>query len=304
MALSYVVSALPNYVEQHKSELIAKSVLEAKSADLFTLMTGVKGPTALNLIGTDVVFGCGNTCGWTESGSTSLSQRVLTPATLKVNMAICDKVLLDKWANYLVRVEANKTDRDLPFEEEFIDSVIKGVKEGIEKMIYFGDHTQGCEFDGLVTILSAADSGVLTASYASTGTATSKVMAVYNALPESTVDKDDVVILVAPAVFRAYVQELVNANLYHYNPGTPITEVNIPGTMVKVVLAPGLASQTADNIIGGRLSNIFYGTNLQDGDEIFDLWYSKDNREYRLAIEFVAGVQVAYPDEIVLGTGA
>ena len=35
--------------------------------------------------------------------------------------------------------------------------------------------------------------------------------------------------------------------------------------------------------------------------ETFDLWYSKDNQEFRLAVKFNAGVQVAFPDEVVLG---
>ena len=39
---------------------------------------------------------------------------------------------------------------------------------------------------------------------------------------------------------------------------------------------------------------------MEGDDEKFDLWYSKDNQEFRLAINFNAGVQVAFPDEIVL----
>ena len=105
MSNSYNVSALPNYVDQMRPELIAKSVIGAKSAGLFNLQTGIKGPTALNLISSNVVFGDGSACGWTESGATSLSQAVLTPRALKINMSICDKTLLSKWANYLVKVK-------------------------------------------------------------------------------------------------------------------------------------------------------------------------------------------------------
>ena len=54
-------------------------------------------------------------------------------------------------------------------------------------------------------------------------------------------------------------------------------------------------------IIGARLSNLFYATDLQGDEEKFELWYSQDNREFRLAIEFIAGVQYAFGDEIVLG---
>lgn len=299
MALSYNVQALPNYVDQMRPELIAKSVIGAKSADLFTLMTGVKGPTALNLISSDIKFGDGAACGWNEAGSTSLSQAVLTPRALKINMSICDKVLLDKWANYLVKVQANKLDSDLPFEEYFLSDVIKNVKAGIETMIYQGDSTSttAVEFDGLLNIIDTT-AGAIPVS--TTGTAYQFVKDIASALPASILDKDDLVILVGMDIYRDYIQDLVAANLYHYNPGNGDNEYMLPGTNIRVIGVNGLNG--TKNGIGTTLSNLFYGVNMENGDEIFDLWYSKDNREFRLAIEFVAGVQVAFQDEVVLGT--
>ena len=304
MSLSYNVSALPSYVEQRRPELIAKAVVGAKSANLFTLQSGIKGPTALNLISSNIVFGDGATCGWTESGATSLSQAILTPRALKINMSICDKTLLDKWANYLVRVEADKTDRDLPFEQEFIDDVIKNVKAGVEKMIYQGDASNGSnvEFDGLLKTLTASGNTTILTTGASSLSAYNFVKQVAANMPASILDRDDLVILVSMPVYMAFIQDLVSANLYHYNPGNGENEYLLPGTNIRVIGVNGLNNTaTYDYAIGGSLSNMFYGCNLQDGDEIFDLWYSKDNREFRIAIEFVAGVQVAFQNEIVLG---
>lgn len=307
MSNSYNVTALPNYVDQNRPDLIAKSVIGAKSANLFTLMSGVKGPTALNLISSNVVFGDGSTCGWTESGATTLSQAVLTPKALKVNMSICDKVLLNKWANYLVKVQANKTDRDLPFEKEFVDSVIENVKAGIEKMIYQGDSTNASavEFDGLLTILTATGSSAITVTGASSVNAYNFVKDVAANMPAEVLGKNDNVILVSMSMYNEFIQNLVAANLYHYNPGNGENEYMLPGTNIRVIGVNGLNDTTSyDYVIAGSLSNIFYGVDLQNGEEVFDLWYSKDNREFRLAIEFIAGVQVAYDDEIVLGKRA
>lgn len=306
MANSYNVSALPNYVDQLRPELIAKSVIGAKSAGLFTLQTGIKGPTALNLISSNVVFGDGAACGWTESGATSLSQAVLTPRALKINMSICDKTLLAKWANYLVKVQANKLDGDLPFEEYFINDVIKGVKAGIEKMIYQGDTTgEGVQFDGLLKILQASGNTTIVTTGASSVTSYNFIKQVASQMPASILDKDDLVILVSMPMYLDYIQNLVSANLYHYNPENGENEYKLPGTNIRVIGVNGLNDTSSyDYCIGGSLSNMFYGTNLEDGEEIFDLWYSKDNREFRLAIEFVAGVQVAFQNEIVLGKRA
>ena len=294
MANSYNVNSLPNYVDQMRPELIAKSVIGAKSANLFNLQTGVKGATALNLISSDVVFGDGAACGWTESGSTSLSQAVLTPRALKINMSICDKTLLNKWANYLVKVQANKLDSDLPFEQYFLDDVIKNVKAAIEKMIYQGDssNANAIEFDGLLKTLQASGNTTIITTGASSVTS-------YNFI------KDDLVILVSMPMYMSYMQDLVTANLYHYDPANGENEYLLPGTNIRVIGVNGLNDTASfDYAIGGSLSNMFYGTDLEDGEEIFDLWYSKDNREFRLAIEFVAGVQVAFQNEIVLGKRA
>ena len=304
---SYNVQALPNYVDQVRPELISKAVIGAKSASLFNLQTGVKGPTALNLIDSEIVFGDGSACGWTEKGETSLSQAILTPRALKINMAICDKTLLSKWANYLVKVQATKLDSDLPFEQYFIDDVIKNVKAGVEKMIYQGDseNPSATEFDGLLKILK--DSGATPVKVS--GTAEEKayefIKKVAAAMPAAILDKEDLVILVSMPMYLEYIQDLVTANLYHYNPENGENEYKLPGTNIRVIGVNGLNNTaTNDYAIGGSLSNIFYGTDLENGEEIFDLWYSKDNREFRLAVEFTAGVQVAYQDEIVLGTKA
>jgi len=303
MANSYNVQSLPNYVDERREELIAKSVLGAKSAYMLSLQTGVKGPTALNLISTDVVFGDGSACGWNEAGATTLSQRILTPRALKINMGICDKNLLAKWANYLVRVEAGKTDRDLPFEKEFIDSVLESVKAGVERMIWQGDSTNAnaVEFDGFLTILGASGSTAVAVSGTAAETAYSFIKKVAAAIPAVAV-KEDTVIFVGEDMYRSYMQDLVSANLYHYDPQQGENEYMLPGTAIRVVAVAGLNG--TNKAVAGRLSNMFYGVNLEDGDEIFDLWYSKDNREFRFAIEFVAGVQVAFPSEIVLGTKA
>lgn len=303
--LSYNVQALPNYVDQNRPDLIAKSVIGAKSAGLFNLQTGVKGPTALNLISSEIEFGDGSSCGWDEAGSTSLSQAILRPRALKINMGICDKTLLSKWANYLVKVQANKLDSDLPFEQYLIDDVLKNVKAGVEKMIYQGDagNANAVEFDGLIKIL-AGGSPVRVSGTASES-AYDFIKKVAAAMPASILDKEDLVILVPMPMYVSYIQDLITANLYHYNPGNGENEYKLPGTNIRVIGVNGLNNTaTNDYAIGGSLSNMFYGTNLEDGDEIFDLWYSKDNREFRLAIEFTAGVQVAFDDEIVFGTKA
>lgn len=281
--------------------LIAEAVLGAKSAKLFNLQTDIKHAAALNLLTTDVAFGDGSTCGWDDAGSQSLTQRILTVGNIKVNMSFCDRDMLSKWMGYEVKVAAGS--ETLPFEEEFTNEVIKSIQEAVETAIYQGDTASSNvnlkAFDGLIKILTGED-GTIDVAASTESTALAKVRKVYNAIPEKAFTRGNVAILVGMDTFRALVGDLVDKNLYHYNPGAPEGEVYLPGTNVRVIGVNGLNG--AKKAIAASLDNLFFGTDMVNDMETFKLWYSDDNQEFRLAVKFNAGVQVAFPDEVVLGT--
>lgn len=296
-----IVSSLPQYVEEKRLPLIAEAVLGAKSAKLFNLQTDIKHSAALNLLTTDVAFGDGSTCGWDDAGSQSLTQRILTVGNIKVNMSFCDRDMLAKWMGYEVKVAAGS--EALPFEEEFTNEVIKSIQEAVETAIYQGDTASSNvnlkAFDGLIKILNGED-GTIDVAASTESTALAKVRKVYNAIPEKAFTRGNVAILVGMDTFRALVGDLVDKNLYHYNPGAPEGEVYLPGTNVRVIGVNGLNG--AKKAIAASLDNLFFGTDMVNDMETFKLWYSDDNQEFRLAVKFNAGVQVAFPDEVVLGT--
>lgn len=293
------VSALNNYVEEKRLPLIAKSFLRGKTIELVQLETGVKQDTALNLVSAEVEFGDGSVCGWDEAEGVALTQRILKPAFLKVNQAFCDKALLKKWASYEVRLAAGR--EQLPFEEKFMDEIANAINEQIENLIWNGDYTgsNGLEPDGYLTILSARGSGAIAAQWASGTSAYNKIKLVYNAIPANIIDKEDTVIFVGEDIYRAYIQDLVAANLYHFDPDYKDGEYRLPGTSIRVIAVNGLNG--TDKIVAGRLSNFFYGVGAEDDKDTFDFWYSKDNREFRLAVYFAIAAQIAYPNEVVLG---
>lgn len=292
------VTKLTGYVDEQRLPLIKKAVLNAKSTQLFNLQTGVKSKAALNLLSTEVVFGDGSSCGWNEAGTSTLSQREIEVGKIKINMSFCDRTLLDTWAGYEVKVAAGK--EKLPFEEYFVNSVIENVNAKIEKTIWQGNTSDSDAdeqaFDGLLTILGN-EAGVVTAG--STG-ATATVFDVYANIPAEVLDKASIVM--GTDAFRELVLDLMQQNLYHYNPVIDgEMQITLPGTSTKVYGVNGLNG--TDKVVAGDLQgNFFFGTDMEGDSEVFDLWYSKDNQEFRLAIKFNAGVQVAFPDQVVVGT--
>ena len=294
--LNPIVDAITGYVEEHRSELLSKAMLDGKSRRAWNLMSDVKGPTALNIMDTDVVFG-ELACGWNESGSTEFSQRILEPKALTVNMAFCDKNLLKTWAQYEVKVAAGY--EELPFEEKWVGQILDSVNEQLEHMLYFGTGS-GASFQGIVPILSAeTDTVKVEAETGATAYEFLKEMAM--AIP---VQVKNPVILCSTPLYREFMQDLVAANLFHYDPANGENEYRLPGTDIRVIAVDGLNSTAQTVAIAANMDNLFYGVSADGDEDVFDLWYSKDNREFRLAINFIAGTQVAFPNEVVLGTRA
>ena len=294
------VTALKNYVEEKRLPLIAKSFLRGKTIDLIQIETGVLQDTALNLVSASVEFGDGASCGWNATDGVALSQRILKPTFLKVNQAFCDKDLLKKWASYEVKLAAGR--EQLPFEESFMEEIANAINESIEKLVWQGDSSHTNEPDGFLKILETSGSGVVSVTWTAGTTAYNKIKAVYNKIPANIIDKEDTVIFVGEETYREFIQDLVAANLYHFSPDYKAGEYMVPGTSIRVIAVNGLNG--TGKIVAGRLSNFFYGVGAEDDKDTFDFWYSQDNREFRLAVYFAMAVQVAYPNEIVLGKQA
>lgn len=294
------VSSLTQYVDEQRLPLIRKAVLAPKSADLFNLQTGVKSKAALNILTTSVVFGDGAACGWNPNGTNTLSQREIEVGKVKVNMNFCDRTLLDYWAGYEVKVAAGK--EVLPFEEAFVADILAHVNEEVEKAIWQGDKEGSGNltiFDGLLKILNA-ESGVIKKAAVSGNNIAQEVYDAYANIPLEILHTASIVC--GEDTFRAYIGELNSANLYHYDPKVDEgMSIVIPGTSTRIYGVPGL-NGTKKIVAGDLKGNFFYGTDLEGDQEVFDLWYSKDNQEFRLAIKFNAGVQVAFPDQVVVKT--
>lgn len=301
------VSNLGTYVDEQRLPLIRKAVMGARSAYHFNLMTGVKGATALNLLDTNVSFGDGNTCGWSEAGTSTLSQRVLTPGAIKINMSFCDKQLLKTWANYEVKVAAGQ--KTLPFEEDFMKGVGEDIAAKLEKAIWQGDtassDTNLNRFDGIIKLMESA-TVANTISYASGDTKTKVVGDVYAAIPSAAYSKGEVVMYVGEDFYRAYIQELIaNGNIVittGLNDVAMPESILIPGTNVRIIGVGGLNG--TDKVYASYKDNFVYGVDLTSDQETYDFWYDRKEQAHLLAVDFVAGVQVAYPDMLVKGAKA
>lgn len=290
MAINF--SNLEKYVEEHNLPLIKKSVLGGRTISLINLQTGVKKASALNLINVNPTIQAGN-CGFSDAGSATLSQRVLNAELLKVNMEYCDKDFLQYWSGYEVKVGAGK--ETMPFEEYFTTSVIEGINEKMERLVWNGDKDNAGEFDGILTILAGEDEVV---SASGTGVYNA-VKNAYKACPIEVLPK--AVIFLGADSFRELMMEMVEKNYYHYPAnGADVQEFVLPGTNTKVVAINGLNG--TKKIVVANPENLFFGCDMLDDMESFDFFYDRSSRTYKLIVSFNGGAQIAYPNEVVVGT--
>lgn len=308
MPTNFVVSGLTAYIEQSKDLIIKNVVLGKGTRERISIQTGVKYKEHLHIFEVDPTFADGSSCSFSAAGTATLTERLIEAPSLKVDMEICPRTLLGKYAEYLVR--NNATENSLPYEQYLVDQLVDGINRKIEKMMWLGDKSQTTDavlkwIDGFLEIAGdsvTASTGVVAASISSGKTAYEGILQVYNSLTENTLERG-AEIYVSPAIFRSFMQDMVALNYYHYNPGNEeFKEFLLPGTDVKVVRTQGLAGSL--KILGTFPANLYYGCDMEGDNEDVDMWYSQDNRTYRLEVLWNSGVQIAFLGECVLGTFA
>lgn len=298
---NFLVSSLPAYVKTNE-DLIVKSfaLVGTETRRRIGLQTGIKKNAYLNYLDLTPSFQDGAGCGFNPLDSITLSQREISTATIKVNGEICPETLLGKYAEYLVRVSA--TENDLPFEQYIIDTLVAQINKGIESMIWTASISGGDLINGFLAQMGA-DPDVLTESITAGTSAYEGINQVYMAIPEEALERG-AAIFVSPAIFRAFVSDLVALNYYHY--AGPMAEAPnefvFPGSDVRVIKTPGLSGSL--KIVGTFPENLVYGTDGENDSESVDLWWSQDNRDFRYEVKWNSGVAYHFPDQIVLGTFA
>jgi hypothetical protein len=311
--MGFDVSALANYTKENEALLVTSSVLGAKTAALIksagNVMVGVKSSEKINIMETDAIFQAGGTCGFNASGSTTFTQRTVTPGKIKVNEALCPK---DLEAKYLQKALPTGSMYDsIPFEQEFADKKAKTIAAQLETALWQGDTASGNvnlnKFDGLVKLIGAA-SGVVAANASTfiSGAPLSSITAanvisifdgVYRAIPADVVAADDMTIFCGQDLFRTYTIALKNSGSFNYQIDVKAdSEFVLPGTTIKVIAVAGLNG--TNKVYAMRLSNLFLGTDLLNEEEKFEIFYAKEADQVRFVSEFKMGVNIAFPDEV------
>lgn len=302
---NFVVSSLPTYVQDNR-DLILKNFALVGTATRrrIAVQTGVKTSAYINFLDLAPVLQDGSACGFNAAGTAELTQRTITTAQIKVNLDVCEKSLLGKYAEYLVRIGANS--EDLPFERYIIDGLTAEINKKIEKLIWQGDTTLTTDTDlkwinGIVKQVTA-DTATVKVSIASGTAIWNAIKAVYVAIPEESLERG-AEIYISPANYRDFVLALVEKNYYHYaGPDAAYPEeIFFPGTNVKVVKTPGLAGVN-NKLVATFPDNLVYGCDVEGDSEDFKVWFSDDDDLWKIKASWNSGIAYRFPAQVVVGT--
>ena len=294
-------------------EYIAAALLSAKTLDnkLVTIKPNVKFKSVIQKLDVSGIVQDAS-CDFVTSGSVALSERVLEPKELQVNLQLCKQEFVDSWESLQLGFSAFDT---IPasFNDYLISWVAGNVAQATEQGIWQGTNTNG-SFTGFQSLFSASIAAggagaVLPALSGSTiisGSVTSanvldKLNSVVNTIPSAVYGKEDLLIYVGTKVAKAYQQALaggaIGANGWNNQLNVGEKPFNFNG--IEIVLCPGMSD---DKIVAAQKSNLFFGTGLlSDHNEVrvLDMANLDGSQNYRIIMRYTAGVQFGIGQDIV-----
>jgi hypothetical protein len=206
---------------------------------------------------------------------------------------------------------------DNAFFTAITDRVQAYVNKQVEAMLWLGNTATTADpnlklMNGFIKTIDTAATAVAATQQASISLSTVRGIfeeIIFQKIPNAILG-DNPVVFCSQEDFRLLLNKLWVDNLYSYIPTTAENanlEFTYPGSNVRVISVPGLNSDNGTGlptaakhrIFAGTTSNFIAGVDLENDIKTADLWYSKDNREVRMVMDFKLGVANHFTDQIV-----
>jgi hypothetical protein len=307
-------SVTSTYAGEAASGYIAAALLSARTLDnkLVTIMPNVKYKSVIQKLDVSGITQDAS-CDFVTSGSVALSEQVLTPKELQVNLELCKQEFVDSWEALQLGYSAFD---EIPknFNDYLVSYVGGKVAEATEQSIWQGSASTNGQFGGFQTALSAsiaaggagavlaAKSGSTIISGSITAANVLSVMdSVVNTIPDTVYGKEDLLLYVPTNVAKAYQQALSGNGLAvnGWNNQMNVGEKPFNFNGVEIVLCPGM---DASKIVAAQKSNLFFGTGLlSDHNEVkvIDMANIDGSQNYRIIMRYTAGTQFGIGQDIV-----
>ena len=303
-------SVTTTYSGEFSAKYIAAALLSARTLDngYITIMPNVKFKSVIQRIAVDSIVNDAS-CDFATSGTVALTERILEPKELQVNLSLCKQEFVDSWQAMQLGFSAFDT---IPATfTDFLVSYCGGkVAEATEQSIWNGSSSTNGQFQGIYNELSssvvAGGVNAPVTSSASGSITSANVIASLNslvdAIPATIYGKEDLLIYVPTNVAKAYQQALgggaVGANGWNNQMNVGEKPFNFNG--IEIALCPGLNS---NQIVAAQKSNLFFGTGLMsDYNEVkvLDMADLDGSQNFRVILRYTADTVYGLGNECVI----
>lgn len=269
MATSFNIAALTAYTDELSMDLMAKAVLNTDLLSYTDLRTGMtSGTFTINLVDSELPVSALSCGGYPGNGQVVYTQVPVTIDSLQSKTTLCPEDLRSVYQSAFM--SAGTGNDFIPFEEVISESYSAKLTKATEDYLINGfGATLGLK--GQITGANGATvpAGAVAWTVAN---AVDQALDLYDAIDESVINRDDIIMVVSPANYRTLVRALVAQNLYNY-PAVDGNEVMmLPGTNAKIVMSSGLVG--SNNVFAGPAKFIVAATGLQDELDSFRFQYS------------------------------
>ena len=286
-------SITTTYAGEFAGKYIAAALLSAKTLDnqYITIMPNVKFKSVIQKVAVDSIVNDAS-CNFTTSGTVALSERILEPKELQVNLELCKQEFVDSWEALQLGYSAFDT---IPanFTDYLISYVGGIVAQATEQSIWNGDGSANGQFGGLYNAITAS---AAISSSASGSITSANVLSALNslvdAIPAAVYSKEDLMIYAPTNVVKAYTQALAGgaqgANGWNNQMNVGEKPLNLNG--IEIAFCPGLPSSA---LVAAQKSNLFFGTGLlSDHNEVrvLDMANLDGSQNFRIIMRYTAGI--------------
>jgi|TARA_R110001592_G_C13142062_1_gene747403 hypothetical protein len=296
------------YAGEFAGKYIAAALLSAKTLenDLITVVPNVKYKEVIQKLDVSGIVHDAS-CDFTTSGSVALSERVLTPKELQVNLELCKQNFLDSWEALQLGYSAFD---EIPanFNDYLISYVGGKVAEATETSIWQGSAAVNGEFRGFLPALSgsaaAGGAGAVVQSAVSGAIDSTNVIAalngIYEAIPDTVFGKEDLLIYVGTNVAKAYQKVLGTDFANGYNNQVTVGEKPMNFNGIDLAMCPGM---TSSYMVAAEKSNLFFGTGLMsDYNEVkvLDMADLDGSQNYRVIMRYTGDTEFGIGQDIAI----
>jgi hypothetical protein len=294
-------SITSTYAGEFAGQYIAAALLSAKTLDnkYITILPNVKYKQVIQKLAVANIVNDAS-CDFTTSGSVALTESVITPKELQVNLQLCKQEFVDSWEALQLGYSAFDT---IPanFTDYLISYVGGVVAQATEISIWNGDNSANGQFGGLYRLITGSTAISSSASGAVNSTnVLADLDALVSAIPDTVYGKEDLMIYAPTNVIKAYQQALAGgaqgANGYMNQLNVGEKPLNFNG--IEIAFCPGLPSSA---MVAAQKSNLFFGTGLlsdYNTVKVLDMADLDGSQNFRVIMRYTAGTQVGIASDI------